>query len=222
MILNNDGLASALRPPAKIQLTKTLSIQNDPNSSSINEQSSSSTDREQSVMDYPLTPPPPILDHSHQLTRSDSKHALLSKRHSSSLSDWSVPPTSELSPTSLPSSSPDDSLVELDLKINQISASSSIKSRHRSSSFSCPILPHSLENRPKRTSTHKSKSLSRLSHSVNRKIRRSMSPVIKCSSVERLKRRRRDQEIYGKRLKIKTKSDEHMFIVQQLLNDIIE
>lgn len=171
MLVNADGLASVLRRPARIQLTKTLSTSNNSNS----------------TMDYPLTPPPPILDRL--ISTND-----LSKR----LSDWSIPPTSELSPTSLPSSSsPDDSLVELD---SISSTLLSIKSRHRS----CPILPRR---------QRKSKSISQT---------RSVSPVIKCSSIERLKRRRRDQEIYGKRLKIKTKSDEQIFIIQQLLNDIIE
>lgn len=211
MIVNSDGLASALRTPAKIQLTKTLPIQNETNSNN-----------EQSVLDYPLTPPPPILDHSHRTTQNhvlicsdvpsnDSKQSFIAKRHSYSVADWSVPPTSELSPTSLPSSSPDDSLVELDLKIHPIS---SFKSRYRSLSFSCPTLSNSKEKRQ----TRKSKSLSRISQLNHRKIR-STSPVIKHSSIERLKRRRRDQQIYGKRLKIKSKSD---VIIQDILNEIIE
>ena len=211
MIVNGDGLASALRTPAKIQLTKTLPIPNETNSNN-----------QQSVLDYPLTPPPPILDHSHRTTQNhvlicsdgSSNDSKQSKRHSYSLADWSVPPTSELSPTSLPSSSPDDSLVELDLKIKSIP---SVKSRYRSLSFSCLTLSNSMKK-----SNYKSKSLSRISQSNHRKIR-STSPVIKYSSIERLKRRRHDQQIYGKRLKIKTKSDEQIFIIiQDILNEIIE
>lgn len=195
MIVNADGLASALRTPTKIQLTKTETNSN----------------KQQSVLDYPLTPPPPIVDRPGQthvvICSNDSKP---SKRHSYSLADWSVPPTSELSPTSLPSSSPDDSLIELDLKDNPM-----VKCRYRSLSFSCPTM----DKRPMRKSN--SKSLSRISQTNHRKFR-STSPVIKHSSIERLKRRRRDQQIYGKRLKVKSKSDEQIFIIQDILNEIIE
>jgi hypothetical protein len=220
MLSNVDGLSSALRIPTKIQLTKTLS--------SIHQESSTSTEKEQTVEDYPPTPPPPIIENSRKINQNlkhfernksiDSEHQILSKRHSFALADWSVPPTSELSPTSL---SPDDSFVELDFKINQIS-SSSIKRRYRSLSFSCPILPYCIDKTKPITPPYKSKSLSRISNSTNKKLR-SMSPVIKYSSIERLKRRRRDHQIYGKRLKLKSKiEDENIFIIQNLLNEMIE
>jgi hypothetical protein len=197
MLSNVDGLSSALRIPTKIQLTKTLSTLNENNSQSI------STEKQQTVEEYPLTPPPPI-----QNLKSNSEHP---KRHSYSLPDWSVPPTSELSPTSL---SPDDSFVELDIKINQIS---SIKRRYRSLSFSCPTLPTKPITPP-----YKSKSLSRIFNGTNKKTR-SISPVIRYSSIERLKRRRRDHQIYGKRLKSKPKiDDENNLIIQNLLNEMIE
>ena len=127
------------------------------------------------------------------------EHQLPSKRHSISVLDWSVPPTSELSPTSLTSSSPDDSLVELDLKLNR----SLIKRRYRTLSYSCPILSYSIEKIQPIKSPYKSKSLSRISNLTNKKVR-SVSPVMKYSSIERLKKRRRDQQIYGKRYKLKT------------------
>lgn len=200
MLSNIDGLSSALRIPTRIQLTKTLSTQNENNSQLI------STEKEQ---DYPLTPPPPILN---QNLRINCEHQIISKRHSFTLADWSVPPTSELSPTSL---SPDDSFVELDIKINQ----SSIKRRYRSLSFSCPILPYCIEKTKPITPPYKSKSLSRISSVTNKK-NRSISPVIRYSSIERLKRRRRDHQIYGKRLKCKPKIDN--LIIQDLLNEMIE
>jgi hypothetical protein len=220
MLSNGDGLSSALRIPTKIQLTKTLtSTQNETNSSLIstsNHLNDQSSDKQQSIADYPLTPPPPIIENSHNI-----KVISTSKRHSYSLLDWSVPPTSELSPTSLTSSSPDDSLVELDLKFHRIS-SSSIKRRYRSLSSSCPILPYCIEKIKPITPPYKSKSLSRISNLSNRKIR-SISPVIKYSSIERLKKRRRDQQIYGKKIKLKTKNEhENIFIIQEILNEIIE
>jgi len=142
------------------------------------------------------------------------EHQTTSKRHPFSVLDWSVPPTSELSPTSLTSSSsPDDSIVELDLKTQR---------RHRSLSSSCPILPYSIEKMKLITSPYKSKSLSRISNVSNKKVR-SISPVIKYSSIERLKKRRRDHQIYGKRFKLKVKNeDENIFLIQEILNEMIE
>jgi hypothetical protein len=67
MLSNGDGLSSALRIPTKIQLTKTLSVssaQNE-NNSFLNSTSSSMTDiteKPQTALDYPLTPPPIIID----------------------------------------------------------------------------------------------------------------------------------------------------------------
>ncbi len=85
MLTNGDGLSSALRIPTKIQLTKTLSssslTQNENNSllistsnlsinqEQLNNQFSSMDiiEKQQSVVvDYPLTPPPPIIDNSHK------------------------------------------------------------------------------------------------------------------------------------------------------------
>jgi hypothetical protein len=156
-----------------------------------------------------------------------NEHQTISKRHLSILSDWSVPPTSELSPTSLTSSSPDlsqnnftpdDSFVELNVKLNR----SSMKRRYRSLSFSCPILPYYIDKRKPITPPYKSKSLSRIVNLSNKKVR-SISPIIKYSSVQRLKKRRKDNQFYGKRSKLKTKNDqENIFIIQEILNDMIE
>jgi hypothetical protein len=72
------------------------------------------------------------------------------------------------------------------------------------------------------TSPYKSKSLSRISNLSNKKVR-TISPVIKYSSIERLKKRRRDHQIYGKRFKLKVKNeDENIFLIQEILNEIIE
>jgi hypothetical protein len=71
-------------------------------------------------------------------------------------------------------------------------------------------------------SIEKSKSLSRILHSTNKKLR-SLSPIIKYSSIQRLKKRRRDNQFYGKRFKLKIKNEhENIFISQQILNEIIE
>jgi len=163
MLTNADGLSSALRIPAKIQLTKSYS-------------SSSSSS---SSIDYPPTPPPPIL--------SEQQNHL--KRHSISLSNWSLP-------------SPNDSSIELDLETKQ---------RYHALSFSCPILPFCQD---------KSKS----TKIVNRK-NRSLSPIIKCSSIERLKRRRRDHQLFEKRFKLKfstEQDEENELTIRNLLNEMIE
>jgi hypothetical protein len=161
-----------------------------------------------------------------------NEHQLIPKRHSSSLSDWSVPPTSELSPTSLTSSSPDlshnnfvidDSFNELDFKMNR-------KRRYRSLSFSCPILPYCLEKTKPITPPYTSKSLSRLSTSsnvklmlINNKKCPLKSPINKYSSIQRLKRRRLNYQYYGKRLKLKTKFElENIVLIKEILNETIE
>jgi hypothetical protein len=242
MLSNGDGLSSALRIPTKIQLTKTLSssslIQNENNSSTNPEQSNDQsstmdiTEKQQSVVDYPLTPPPPIIDNSQKVIQKikdlstieqidsvvSNGHSTISKR---SLSDWSIPPTSELSPTSLTSSSPDDSFVEFDIKIRQISSSVN-KSNYTSLSSSCPILPYCIDKTKSIIPSYKSKSLSRITNLSNKKIR-SLSPVIKYSSIERLKRRRKDHQTFGKRFKLKVKNGhEDIFIIKEVLNEIIE
>lgn len=196
MLSNADSFSSALRIPTKIQLTKTLNISN--------------------KVDYPPTPTPaPIMDNSQNQINENTKSNIFQFSFFFdlfSLLDWSIPPTSELSPTSLTSSSPDDSSVELDRIL-------SIKRRYRSLSFSCPILPHSNDKIKPIRLLYKSKSLSRIPNNSNTKIR-SMSPVIKYSSIERLKKRRKDQQIYGKRLKIQPNKNE--IIIQEILNEIIE
>ncbi len=169
-------------------------------------------------------------------TDENANDQIKSKRHSSILSDWSVPPTSELSPTSLTSSSPDltqnhlpidDSLVELDSSINfkQI-----IKRRYRSlSSFP----KSSRQTNEKLVKPIKSKSLTGLSNSSNMKLmlieqKRSLtsSPILKLSSSQRIKKRRRDHENFILNQKSKTKYfkielDNHL-IIQNLLNEMIE
>ncbi|CAF1160224.1 unnamed protein product [Adineta steineri] len=66
MLTNGDGLSSALRIPTKIQLTKTSSPIFAINQEQLNDQhqilSATTIDireKQQSVVDYPLTPPPP-------------------------------------------------------------------------------------------------------------------------------------------------------------------
>jgi hypothetical protein len=189
-----------------------------------------------------------IDEHSNDQTMS-KRHSLHTD-HPSSLSDWSVPPTSELSPTSLTSSSPDlsqnhlptdESLIELDSTIN--SKRLSTKRRYRSLSSSCPILPSftmcSLQPNESLIHPIKSKSLTRLSNSSNRKFmlinsKRSLtsSPIMKLSSSQRLKKRRRDNENFllhqsnGKIYKSKTKQikyeHDNQSIIKDILNDIIE
>jgi hypothetical protein len=95
MLSSGDGLASALRVPTKIQLTKTLfvsSTKNDKNSSLISSNHSEQltfsptsttlldvpidiTEKQQSVVDYhssttlPPTPPPPVIDNANSNVR---------------------------------------------------------------------------------------------------------------------------------------------------------
>jgi hypothetical protein len=150
-----------------------------------------------------------------------NEHQIISKRY---LTDWSVPPTSELSPTSLTSSSPDlsqnpltsdDSFVELHLKNN-------LKRRYRSLSSSCPIIPYSVEKSTPITPPYKSKSVSRISNFTNKRYR-SLPTIIKYSSIQRLKKRRRDNQVFGKRFKLKTKNQyEFISISKDILNEIIE
>jgi len=175
-------------------------------------------------------------------TDEHSDHQIMSKRHSLTLSDWSVPPTSELSPTSLTSSSPDltqnhfpsdDLLVELDSTIN---FKQSTKRRYRSlSSFSTSYLQ---ENKTF-LKPIKSKSLTRLSNSsemkfmlINHNRSSTTSPIIKLSSSQRIRKRRRDNENFilnqqnDKTYKSKAKhfkiESDNQFIIKDLLNEIIE
>lgn len=159
---------------------------------------------------------------------SSNSDEIKSKRHSSSLSDWSVPPTSELSPRSLTSSSPDltqnhsstdDTMIELDLK-------QSTKRRYHSLS-SC------LQSKKNLFKPLKSKSLTRLTNILDKNLmlienQRSLtsSPTIRLSSVQRIKKRRRDNEYLllnrkSKSKHIKIEFDNHI-IIQNLLNEIIE
>lgn len=96
MLSNCDGLSSALRIPTKIQLTKTLSISstfNENNSFLIskpnlllnqkqfNDQHEAVTSpiidikesQQQSTVDYPPTPPPPIVDHRNSNSHTPNK-----------------------------------------------------------------------------------------------------------------------------------------------------
>jgi hypothetical protein len=252
MLSSGDGLASALRVPTKIQLTKKNDNKNLSIISSNQEQStfspSSTTlldipiditekqQQQQSVVDYhsstslPPTPPPPVIDvrttNKQENDSSISNDEIKSKRYSSSLSDWSVPPTSELSPTSLTSSSPDltqnDSFVEFDSIVN---LKESTKRRYRSLS--------SFQTNKILLKPIKSKSLTCLSNSFDTKLmviqnKRSLtlSPIIKLSSSQRIKKRRRDNEYLILNHKSKTKhlkiELDNYFIIQNLLNEIIE
>lgn len=303
MLSSGDGLASALRVPTKIQLTKPLLVSStkmeknlSPLISSTNQEqlafspsSASLLDipidltekqQQQSVGDYhsssalPLTPPPPIIDNTNsnnqQNTSTNNNNnnndnndnnqsksmvyfyfkkniylfsfvvdektdclnsdEIKTKRQSSSLSDWSVPPTSELSPRSLTSSSPDltqnhlstdDTFIDSDLK-------QSTKRRYHSLS-SC------LQSNKKYFKPLKSKSLTRLTQNnierkksllIDNKRSLTSSPILRLSSSQRIKKRRRDNEYLILSHKSKTKQtkiefDNH-FIIQNLLNEIIE
>ncbi|CAM4740698.1 unnamed protein product [Rotaria magnacalcarata] len=325
MLSSGDGLASALRIPTKIQLTKPLcvsSTKNDkissffssPSTHSINHRPqtllpSSSTSlldipidmtekQQQSVVDYhsstalPPTPPPPVIDNNNSNVRTglsyrsksqiegkqksneistmiikgiedidsstinhNSNHQITSKRHSlqidyaSSLVDWSVPPTSELSPSSLTSSSPDlaqyhlpidDSVIDLDLAANM---KRSTKRRYRSLSSSCPILPSfgisHVQSTERVLTPVKSKSLTGLSNSsmtkcivVKNKRSLTASPTMKLSSLQRVNKRRRDGEnlilnqqngnIHRSKTKqLKIEDGSHV-VIKDLLNDIID
>lgn len=171
-----------------------------------------------------------------QINSEHSNNEIIPKRHSLSLdhSDWSVPPTSELSPTSLTSSSPDltqnaqpldDSLIELKPKLN-------IKRRYRSLSLSYSsnkIYPKPI----------KSKSLTRLSNCSDMRFmliqnKRSLtsSPILTLSSSQRIKKRRRDNEnfllnqqnekLYKSKTKLIKIEYDNQFIIKDLLNEIIE
>ncbi len=159
-----------------------------------------------------------------------------SQQHSLTVSDWSVPPTSELSPTSLTSSSPDltqnhvpsdESLVELDPAIN---FKQSAKRRYRSlSSFPIP----SFQSNEKFLKPIKSKSLTRLSNSLEMKLismekkrTGTSSPIIQLSSSQRIKKRRRDHENFILNYKSKAKQlkveFDNQLIIQNLLNEMLE
>lgn len=163
-------------------------------------------------------------------TRSAASRADGAHVERSSASDWSVPPTLELSPTSITSSSPDlsqnqsfhlDSLVELDSTVNAEQSHSIVSSRHRSSSssvFSLVTMCYAESNDYLSKSDHWKPAA-----------RSSMS---KPSSSPRLQRRRRDpdtnaaQQTNGKIPKrmakmIRFESDDHS-IIADLLNDMIK
>ncbi|CAF0777524.1 unnamed protein product [Adineta steineri] len=288
MLSSGDGLASALRIPAKIQLTKTLfvsSVKNDETSSLIS--SANLLDIQDNTPTLPPTPPPPVIDNTNsnirnvlshhtsnnqqqkinEITTIDSKaieevdpsmpnehsnHQNTPKRHLSTVSDWCVPPTSELSPTSLTSSSPDltqnslpidDSLVELDSTMN---CRKSTKRRHRSASSSS-VLPsftmsYLQSNKTTLLKPIKSKPSTRLLNSSDMKVmlnnnnnnkKRSSrtSPVLKLSSAQRIRKRRHKNEniIHNQQnsrcSKVKTKrfqTDDIQFIIKDILNGIIE
>ncbi|UJR33760.1 hypothetical protein I4U23_021187 [Adineta vaga] len=301
MLSSGDGLASALRIPTKIQLTKTLfvsSAKTEKSSSVISSTSlrhnqlilSSSlatnlldiTDNQSSMTDYhssttlPPTPPPPVIDNTNsnlrnvsntsrkKLTKrstihnkgneksnsSTSNEQNLTKRHSLALTDWSAPSTSELSPRSLTSSSPDltqnhcstdDSFIELDSSIN---IKDSVKRQSRSLSTSCPILPSFtlsyLKSNDKTFSKPiKSKSLTRLSNRsdvkvmlINNKRSLQTSPILQLSSSQCMKRRRgitdnsTDHQYNEKLYKSKTKhfkmKSNDKLIIKDLLIEMIE
>ncbi|CAF0747618.1 unnamed protein product [Adineta ricciae] len=301
MLSSGDGLASALRIPTKIQLTKPLlasSTRPEKSSSLISSTNvhqdqlilspSSATNLldvpdQQSVLgDYhspaalPPTPPPPVIDNTNSnlrnvsdtlrkrsnktstmntkaVEKSDepiSDEAILPKRHSSTSTDWSVPPTSELSPTSLTSSSPDltqnycptdDSFVELDSSIN---IKDSVKRQSRSLSTSYSTLPsfttsYLQSNDETFLKPNKSKSLTRPTANsdgqvmlINKKRSLQKSPTLQAGSSQCIKRRRRANETpvkshYNEKLyKSKTKhfklelNDE--FVIKDLLFEMIE
>lgn len=153
----------------------------------------------------------------------DVEQQISSTAHAPShLSDWSVPPTSELSPRSLTSSSPDltqqilptdESLVHSDSNVYF----RSIHRRYRS------LSPNSLSDLERTTDRMtKSKSLTRLSNPFNESKRLGKSsPVLTLSSSQRIQKRRRDNEQRAKSKLFKMDFDDQL-IIQSLLNDIIE
>ncbi|UJR13519.1 hypothetical protein I4U23_000533 [Adineta vaga] len=238
MLSNAGGLSSALRIPTKIQLTKTLpisSIQNEDQSSVL-----SSTivirSEQQSVVDYPLTPPPPpviiVVENKNMNSNQVKEDTTMNNKRNEEIDpliavtkrhDWSVPPTSELSPTSLTSSSPDlsqnnfpsdDLTLELDLKNHR----SAMKRRYRPLSLSCPVLPNYGDKSKPITPPYKSKSLSRI---INQK--KTSSPIMKNNALQRLRKKRKDNQFYMKKFKIRTKNEpENLLVVQEVLNHMIE
>lgn len=166
----------------------------------------------------------------------NSTDQIKSKRHSSIVSDWSVPSTSELSPTSLTSSSPDltQNVVPLDDSLLEsrpiTNPKQSNKARNRSlSSFPLPTG----QTEEKLLKPMKSKSLTRLSHSTNMRImfiqhKRSLtsSPILKLSSSQRVKKRRRDNENLILNHKSQTKylkiEFDNNLIIENLLHEMIE
>ena len=156
-----------------------------------------------------------------------------SKRHTSILSDWSVPPTSELSPTSLTSSSPDltQNSVPLDDSLGRRTKLKHANKRRNRSVSSFPL--STVQTEEKFIKPMKSKSLTRLSHSANMRImfiqhKRSLtsSPILKLSSSQRVKKRRRDNENLILNHKSQTKylkvEFDNNLIIQNLLHEMIE
>ena len=93
-----------------------------------------------------------------------------------------------------------------------------MKRRYRPLSLSCPVLPNFAEKGKPITPPYKSKSLSRITNSNQKQ---TASPIP--STIQRLRRKRKDNQFYVKRLKLRTKTDqENQFIVQDVLNQMIE
>ena len=173
------------------------------------------------------------------------------KRHSlnsSLVTDWAVPPTSELSPKSLASSSPDlihnhspshDSLAEFD---STIDLKRSSKHRYHSLSSSCPIL--SSFTTPSQTNETvlkpiKSESLIDISSSpimkfmlVHNKRSLTLSPITKLLPSIRIQKRRHDNEnlaanqqngqIFTSKVKYMKIEHNDQLIIKDLLNEILE
>lgn len=166
----------------------------------------------------------------------NSNDQIKSKRHVSILSDWSVPPTSELSPTSLTSSSPDltQNSVPLDDSLIELGPRTKLKHANKPRNRSVSSFPLStVQTEEKFIKPMKSKSLTRLSHSANMRImfiqhKRSLtsSPILKLSSSQRVKKRRRDNENLILNHKSQTKylkiEFDNNLIIQNLLHEMIE
>jgi hypothetical protein len=150
---------------------------------------------------------------SHQ--RSTPKRDSSQIDYSSSLSDWSVPPTIELSPTSITSSSPDlsqnvlpnnDVLVELDSTPMSKPSESLTSASNRAVSSTCSVLPSMIVSYPKpdellvkATTSASFNRLARVSNTNavvidDKKLLTSSSSTHKLSVSPRLRRRRRDHD----------------------------
>ena len=183
----------------------------------------------------------------HSNRSSKTKRTGLANDSSSTGSDWSVPPTSELSPTSITSSSPDLSQNpahndELSVDTDSIhipkSCLTSNVYQNRSLSSSCPSIPlNSMclsESNRSLSKSLKSKSLTRLStlstatsSSMNEEKPKSTTTKKKLSSSPRLRRRRGDQEkiVVHHHNESMSKSDVEQTstsIIQDLLYQMIE
>ena len=166
----------------------------------------------------------------------NNEYSMIRHHRSSGVADWSVPPTIELSPTSLTSSSPDlshthlatdDSSSEIDLKRSR--TSSSLKRRYRAVSFSCPILPFCRDQSLPITPPYKSKSLSRLSNASDAKLivlhtrkKATILSMIQCPPTQQMRKRRCDASPSGKRVKVKS-NDGYInpLIISAILDELI-